>query len=90
MDYSQHLAACRKATAREATALALCERTWPDLPIRLAENRGHTVVFDGIRRERWTCTNCGRAVVREGAVIYGSATTEHCDATPATEARINA
>lgn len=39
---------------------------------------GHTPVYDGGRVERWTCTTCGRAVLRYGFNIYGSATTEPC------------
>lgn len=29
---------------------------------------------------RWTCTQCGRAILTNGPVIYGSATQAACDA----------
>ena len=29
---------------------------------------------------RWTCTSCGRAVLANGPVVYGSASSEECGA----------
>lgn len=40
---------------------------------------GHNVEWDAVRGERWTCTTCRRAVLREGNTIYGSATEKPCD-----------
>lgn len=30
------------------------------------------------RVERWTCTRCGAAVLRNSSVVYGSAATDEC------------
>lgn len=52
---------------------------WADEPRRLAEDVfGHRVVDDHVSQERLTCTACGRAVIRVGANIYGSAVQVGC------------
>jgi hypothetical protein len=42
----------------------------------------HTLDFDPPHDltavSRWTCTSCGRAVLVNGPVVYGSASTEEC------------
>ncbi|MGW2169122.1 hypothetical protein ACWC1C_01165 [Streptomyces sp. NPDC001705] len=47
-----------------------------------ARGKGHDFEDDpphGLSRvERWTCTRCGHAVLRNGGVVYGSAVTEEC------------
>lgn len=52
-----------------------------DIP-REALNKGHAFEDDPphalSRVERWTCTECGRAVLRNGMVVYGSAVREPC------------
>lgn len=53
------------------------EERWQREPVRRAEARGHRVEADGVNQERYTC-DCGRAVLRVGGHIYGSATTEDC------------
>lgn len=52
---------------------------WAEEPARVAVELGHDVDFDGVRGERWTCRDCGFAVVREGVNIYGRAATERCE-----------
>lgn len=51
-------------------------------PVKRAAEKGHTVESDppfGLTRaERWTCTKCGRAVLRYLGHIYGSAVEEVC------------
>ena len=50
-------------------------------PVALATERGHTVVADGPTAggaSRWTCTECGRAVLQYAANIYGSAVEADC------------
>lgn len=52
-----------------------------EMPADIAEavkDNGHNLVFDGVRFERWTCLDCGRAVVRN-ELIHGSAVREACD-----------
>lgn len=48
---------------------------------------GHDLFLDPpaalTRVERWTCSRCGRAVLRNGSHVYGSATTEPCDSNTA-------
>lgn len=56
--------------------LLMDDAAWAREPVRLAEERGHTVEKDG--PQRWTCTVCSRAVLRYGLNIYGSAATEDC------------
>ncbi len=75
--FADHLNACREVGS-EADALQLAETTWDTLPARLAADRGHNVVHDGTNHDRWTCTTCGRAVLRVGANIYGSAIEIDC------------
>jgi hypothetical protein len=57
------------------------DEAWAREPVRVAEELGHDVVFDGVRGERWTCVrpNCGQAVLREGVNIYGRAATLSCE-----------
>jgi hypothetical protein len=63
----------------EAEAWAATEEAWRLEPARRAEARGHTVAYDGVRQERFTCTRCDRAALRAGATIYGSAIDVDCD-----------
>ncbi|QKW15414.1 hypothetical protein [Verrucosispora sp. NA02020] len=65
-------------TTTDRPAWLADDATWAREPIRLAEARGHTVRDDTTGTERYTCTACGRAVLRCGANIYGSAITEDC------------
>lgn len=55
---------------------------WLDRPVTQANARGHDVEPDppaGLTRaERWTCSKCGNAVLRNREVIYGSAVSEDC------------
>lgn len=74
--YADLLREHRAAGHAEPEVLRLTEEQWPDLPVQLAEARGHTVVLDGA--ERWTCTRCSRAVLRAGANTYGSAIEQDC------------
>jgi hypothetical protein len=32
----------------------------------------------GSRADRWTCTNCGDAVIAHGTTVYGAATKRAC------------
>lgn len=58
------------------------DAAWADEPRRLAEDVfGHHAEDDAVRGERLTCTSCGRAVLREGGNIYGSAVTVGCQFT---------
>ncbi len=66
----------------QPTDLLLDDAAWADEPRRLAEDVfGHTVEDDAVRGERLTCTSCGRAVIREGCNIYGSAVMVGCQFT---------
>lgn len=50
---------------------------------RAVERLGHDVEPDPpfmSAADRWTCKACGRAVIVNGSVIYGSATIETCTA----------
>ncbi len=51
-------------------------------PITMAEELGHRVESDppwGLTAvERWTCTACGEAVLRNRDVIYGNAAKDPC------------
>lgn len=56
----------------------------PDIPVaaqRAVERLGHDIEYDPpfmSAADRWTCKDCGRAVIVNGSVIYGSATTDAC------------
>ena len=54
-----------------------------DIP-REALNKGHDFEDDSphalSRVERWTCKRCGWAVLRNGAIVYGSAIEGRCAA----------
>lgn len=64
---------------RQPVELLQDDAAWADEPRRLAEDVfGHKVVDDAVRGERLTCTSCGRAVLREGCNIYGSAVQVGC------------
>lgn len=63
----------------EAEAWVAAEEAWRLEPARRAEARGHSVAYDGVRQERFTCTRCDRAALRAGANIYGSAVDVDCD-----------
>ncbi|MEU8158080.1 hypothetical protein AB0B94_30875 [Micromonospora sp. NPDC048986] len=63
---------------QQPTTLLLDDAAWEREPVRLAEERGHTVIADGITQERYTCTRCDRAVLRVGCNIYGSAVETDC------------
>jgi hypothetical protein len=54
---------------------------WKDEPARLARQFGHQPAWDPGTQQRWTCNRCGRAVLRVGTNIYGSAVRERCDST---------
>lgn len=54
-------------------------KQWRTEPARRAEARGHKVIDDTTRTQRFTCTLCGRAALRSGATIYGSAVEVDCD-----------
>lgn len=47
-------------------------------PMTRARQLGHDPVFDGVRGLRWTCRRCHRAVLQEGAQVYGSAIEQAC------------
>lgn len=53
-----------------------------DVPewVRPATERGHLMAeddtFTGL--PRWTCARCGRAVIRNGSTVYGSAKENDC------------
>lgn len=47
-------------------------------PMTRARQFGHDPVFDGVRGARWTCRRCHRAVLEEGAQVYGSAIEAAC------------
>lgn len=69
---------------RQPTELLLDDAAWADEPRRLAEDVfGHHVEDDAVRGERLTCTSCGRAALREGVNIYGSAVQVGCQFTEA-------
>lgn len=58
------------------------DAAWADEPRRLAEEVfGHRTVDDTVSQERRTCGQCGRAVIRVGCNIYGSAVTVGCQFT---------
>jgi hypothetical protein len=60
------------------------DKAWADEPRRLAEDVcGHKVEDDTVTQERLTCTSCGRAVIRVGCNIYGSAVMVGCQFTDA-------
>lgn len=64
-----------------------CERcgkplTFAEEAPRRAMRRGHSVIEDGPTlgsARRWTCQDCGRAVLQAGSNVYGSATMADCD-----------
>ena len=59
-------------------------------PQEIARARGHQVQPDPpfmSSADRWTCTACGRAVIVNGPVIYGSATTNDCTSKNAMDPR---
>lgn len=67
---------------RQPLELLRDDRAWADEPRRLAEDVfGHRVEFDAVTNDRWTCGHCGRAVLRVGVNIYGSAVTVGCQFT---------
>jgi len=69
---------------RQPVELLTDDTAWADEPRRLAEDVfGHRVMFDPETNERWTCACCGRAVLRVGCNIYGSAVTVGCQFTEA-------
>jgi hypothetical protein len=58
------------------------DRAWADEPRRLADDVfGHRTTDDTTTQERRTCGQCGRAVIRVGCSIYGSAVTVGCQFT---------
>lgn len=64
---------------RQPTELLMDDKAWADEPRRLAEDEfGHHVEHDAGSNERYTCAACGRAVIRVGTNIYGSAVTVGC------------
>jgi len=59
------------------------DEAWANEPVRIANDEfGHKVKWDPGRQERWTCTECSRAVLRVGCNIYGSAVEDRCDGVP--------
>ena len=67
---------------RQPIELLNDDRAWADEPRRLAEDVfGHRTVDDTTSQERRTCGQCGRAVIRVGCNIYGSAVTVGCQYT---------
>jgi hypothetical protein len=64
---------------RQPVELLMDNAAWAREPARLAEELGHAVGWDPCRQERWTCRTCGRAVIRVGCNIYGSAVRERCE-----------
>jgi hypothetical protein len=63
---------------KQPIELLMDDEAWEREPIRLAEEQGHKVEYDGVTQERYTCTVCGKAVLRVGCNIYGRAATEPC------------
>lgn len=52
-----------------------------DSPPERATRLGHAVSWDppfGSNTERWTCSACGRAVLRHRGNVYGSAVEVEC------------
>ena len=76
--YADLLFKHRAAGLDNTAALRATEDQWQVWPVQLAEALGHDVVFDAVRGERWTCTTCSRAVLREGGNVYGRAVDEPC------------
>jgi len=75
---------------RQPIELLQDDQAWADEPRRLAEDVfGHRTVPDGCDRtdphtcDRLTCSSCGRAVLRIGRNIYGSAVQVGCQFTEA-------
>lgn len=67
---------------QQPIALLNDDKAWDDEPRRLAEDVfGHQVENDTVTQERLTCRQCGRAVVRVGGNIYGSAVSVGCQFT---------
>jgi hypothetical protein len=65
---------------RQPVELLLDDEAWAREPVRLVEELGHTPVSDpGGYADRWTCEACGRAVLRAGCNIYGSAVEQRCE-----------
>ncbi len=55
-----------------------------EAPPRMAADLGHQPEWDppGLSAvRRWTCSECGDAVLDSGTAIYGSAVRERCDPT---------
>jgi hypothetical protein len=53
-----------------------------DRAVQIARDNGHDIEDDppfASSARRWTCARCQRAVIVAGLVIYGTATTQHCD-----------
>lgn len=64
---------------RQPVELLMDDEAWAAEPARLAAELGHSVASDpGGYADRWTCAACGRAVLRAGCNIYGSAVTDRC------------
>jgi hypothetical protein len=69
---------------RQPVELLNDDAAWADEPRRLAEDVfGHRTIDDTTGNERRTCGQCGRAVIRVGCNIYGSAVTVGCQFTDA-------
>lgn len=68
---------------RQPVELLTDDVAWRREPSRIANDEfGHSVEWDPGTQERWTCTACGRAVLRVGCNIYGSAVEVRCDGIP--------
>lgn len=69
---------------RQPIELLQDDTRWADEPRRLAEDVfGHRTTDDTTGQKRRTCGQCGRAVIRVGCNIYGSAVTVGCQFTEA-------
>jgi hypothetical protein len=67
---------------RQPVELLQDREAWADEPRRLADEVfGHHAEWDPGTNERWTCSSCGRAVLRVGCNIYGSAVMVGCEFT---------
>jgi len=50
-----------------------------DRAVQIARDNGHDIEDGPAGTRRWTCARCQRAAIVAGLVIYGTATTQHCD-----------
>lgn len=58
--------------------LLMNDQAWAREPIKVAHALGHQVYPDHGAQERYTCHQCGFAVIRVGCNIYGTAATLPC------------